>query len=120
MILYDAAPNVDKKLSKNYLVIFQKLIVCMYIVAQMYHLVPMQRELSLIFHRNNVYEHFEQVCKPSEWIERESRYMIDLSSLICHFFEKSMIAHAALLLKDAFAPQFTSTHAILDSVDFFG
>ena len=29
-----------------------------------------------------------------------------------------MIAHAALVLKDAFAPQFASIQAILDSVDF--
>ena len=42
-------------------------------------------------------------------------YKIDL---ICHFSEKSMIARASLVLRDAYAPQFASIHAILDSVDF--
>ena len=46
-------------------------------------------------------------AKPSEWIESESRdmfYKIDPSALICYFCEKSLIAHAALVLKDTFAP----------------
>ena len=45
-------------------------------------------------------------------------YKIDLSTLICHFCEYSMIAHAALVLKDAFAAQFASIQAILDSGHF--
>ena len=45
-------------------------------------------------------------------------YKIDLSALICRFCEKSMIAHAASVVKDAFTPQCTSKQAILDSVDF--
>ena len=44
-----------------------KLIVFLQIVVQMYLSVPMQRELSLICHRNNVYEHFEQVCL-TKWV----------------------------------------------------
>ena len=50
-------------------------------------------------------------AKPSEWIKSESRhifYKIDLSALIFHLCEKSIIAHTALVLKDAFAPQFAS------------
>ena len=60
-------------------------------------------------------------AKPCEWIESVSRHMfykIDLSAQFFYFSEKSMIAHAALELKDAFAPQFASIHAILDSVEF--
>ena len=34
----------------------------------MYLSVPMQRELSLNFHRNNVYGHLEQVCK-TNWVK---------------------------------------------------
>ena len=40
--------------------------------------------------------------KPRKSIENESRHMFYksvLSTLICHFFEKSMIAHAALVKK---------------------
>ena len=58
----------------------------------------------------------------SEWIKNESRpmfYKIDLSALVCHFCEKSMIAHAALVLKDKFAPRFASIQSILDYVEFW-
>ena len=34
--------------------------------------------------------------------------------------KKSMIAHAALVLKDAFAPHFASIQAILNNVGFSG
>ena len=40
-----------------------ELIVCLQIVVQMYLPVSMQRELSLNFHRNNVYGHLEQVSR---------------------------------------------------------
>ena len=61
-----------------------------------------------------------KLSKRSEWIESVSRrmfYKIEISALIYHFCEKSMITHAALKLKLTFAPQFTSIHAIVDSVD---
>ena len=45
-------------------------------------------------------------------------YKIVLTVIICHFCEKSMIAHAALVLKDTFAPRFASIQAILDPVEF--
>ena len=45
-------------------------------------------------------------------------YKTVLSTLICHFCEKSMIAHAALILKYTFAPRFAGIQAILDSVEF--
>ena len=45
-------------------------------------------------------------------------YKIVLSPLICHFCEKSMIAHAALILKDTFVHRFESIHEILDPVEF--
>ena len=45
-------------------------------------------------------------------------YRIVQSVLICHFCEKSMIAHAVLVLKDTFAPRFESILAILDTVKF--
>ena len=45
-------------------------------------------------------------------------YKIVLSALICNFCEKSMIAHAALVLKDIFAKRFASIQAILVSVEF--
>ena len=52
------------KLSQHYLGIFQKLhSVCLQIVVQLYLSVSMQRELSLTFHRNNVYGHLEQVSR---------------------------------------------------------
>ena len=58
----------------------------------MYLLVPMQREVSLIFHRNSVYGHFEQVCE-TKWVNCEIDshmfYKIDLSALICHSCEKN-------------------------------
>ena len=37
---------------------------------------------------------------------------------IRYFCEKSMIAHAALILTDTFAPVFASIERILDSVEF--
>ena len=40
-----------------------ELIVCLQIVVQIYLSVSMQRELSLYFYRNNVYEHLEQVSR---------------------------------------------------------
>ena len=54
-------------------------------------------------------------------IESESRHMlykIVLSAIICHFCEKLMIAHAALVLKDTFAPRFAIIQAIMDPVEF--
>ena len=45
-------------------------------------------------------------------------YKIVLSAIICNFCEKSMIAHAALVLKDTFAPRFARIQAILDPVKF--
>ena len=89
----------------------------------MYLLVPMQRELSLNFHRNNVYGHFEKVCKHQV---SELKVKVDTCLQNCSkcpnlsFLKNSMIAHAALVLKDPFAPRFASIQAILDSVEFFG
>ena len=56
----------------------------------MYLSVSMQRELSLNFHRNNVYGNLEQKFNDS----------------------------AALKLKDTFASRFASIHSVLDSVEF--
>ena len=64
-----------------------------------------------------------EFVKPSKWVQSESRHIFykpDLSALICHFCEKLMIAHAALVLKFKFAPRFASIQSILDFVDFFG
>ena len=61
--------------------------------------------------RNNVYGHFEQELKVKN---RHMFYKIDISALICYFCEKSMTAHAALVLTAAFAPRFASMQAILD------
>ena len=44
---------------------------------------------------------------------------IDVSALICSF-EKSMITHAASVLKDTFEPRFASIQAILEYVHFWG
>ena len=40
------------------------------------------------------------------------------SAHIRYFCENSMIARAALNLKDTFAPRFASIHSVLDSVEF--
>ena len=40
------------------------------------------------------------------------------SAHIRYFCENSMIARAALKLKDIFAPRFASIHSVLDSVEF--
>ena len=45
-------------------------------------------------------------------------YKIVLSAIIYHFCEKSMIAHAALVLIDTFAPRFECIQAILNPVEF--
>ena len=57
--------------------------------------------------------------KPSKSIKNESGHMFYKSFSKCpnlYFFEKSMIAHAALDKKDT--PRFASIQAILDSVEF--
>ena len=41
------------------------------------------------------------------------------SAHIRYFCENSMIAHAAFVIKDTFAPRFASIQWILDSVEFF-
>ena len=118
------------KVSQNYLENFQKIhrvknclyackLRCKCIIQYMY-------QCSVSYHW--IFTEITYTCtlnkyaKPCEWIESESRHMfykIDQSALICHFSEKSMIARAALVLKDAFAPHFASIHTILDSVEFF-
>ena len=74
--------------------------------GKMYLSVPMQRELSWNFHRNNVYGHFEQVCK--------TKFYKLVHSAIRYFCGNSMIAHAALVLKTRFA----IIQSILDSVEY--
>ena len=41
-----------------------------------------------------------------------------LSAHIRYFCDNSMMAHAALILKDTFAPLFANIHSVLDSVKF--
>ena len=45
-------------------------------------------------------------------------YKLVPSANIRYFCENSMIAHAALVMKDTFAPRFASIQVILDSVEF--
>ena len=62
-----------------------------------------------------------KVAKTKQGIESGSRHMfykIVLSTLICHFYEKSMIVFAALVLEDTFGARFASIQEILDSVEF--
>ena len=115
------------KVSQNYLENFQKIHRvqnCLY-ACKLRCKCIFQYQCSASYHW--IFTEITYMCtlnkyaKPCEWIESESRHMlykIDLSALICHFFEKSMIARAALVLKDAFAPLFASIHTILDSVEF--
>ena len=68
--------------------------------------------MTLDFHRNKVYGHFEQVRKNQE-SELKVKvghmfYKVVLSALICHFYAKSMIAHAALVLNNTLATRFAS------------
>ena len=75
--------KIEPELPRNFPKIPQnlELIVFLQIVVQMYISLPMQGELSLNFHRNNVYRHLEQglqeqdKSKPIDWIESESRHM---------------------------------------------
>ena len=46
-------------------------------------------------------------------------FKIVLIAQICHFYEKSIIANDALVLKYTFAPRFASIQAVLDSVEFW-
>ena len=60
-------------------------------------------------------------AKPTELIESESRHMfyeLVQSDHIRYFYENSMIAHAALKLRETFAPRFASIQSVLDSVEF--
>ena len=86
----------------------------------MYLSVSMQRELSLNFHRNNVYGHLELLEHVSTFTFNSLNWFCKLApcDFIRYFCENSMIAHAALVIKDTFAQRFASIQWILDSVEF--
>ena len=91
--------------------------VCLQIVVEMYLSEPMHRELSLIFTEitnsgtwNNFVEHVSTFTFNSlTWFCK-----LVQSAHIRYFYENSMIAHAALVLKDTFTPRFASMQSILD------
>ena len=88
----------------------------------MNHLEPMQRELSLIFHRNQKIGHFEQLCRKCVYFHFQFTWYVQIKLVqiahIRYFCENSMMAHAALVLNDTSTPQFASIKSSLDCVDF--
>ena len=77
------------------------------IVVQMYLSVSMQRELSLNFHRNNVYGHLDQVSRTCVYFHFQFTH-IWFCKLAPSAHIRYFCAHAALVLADTFAPLFAS------------
>ena len=80
----------------------------------------MQRGQSLIIQRNDKLGHLDQFCRTCDYFHIQLPHL-DLQTcskfLYTLFCKNTIIATVALVIKDTFAPQFTSIQSIVDSFD---